>query len=161
MAKVIGCLGLTIFVLLTVAGFVTSGIQEYYVSAEIDRQLDRAVVSSTAPKMAENLDIVLRNMEARGMTSGHAAIIWKTPLTDTGLDYEAIKDIRNRADKISPLSETSVEYQTAMKDMRDTIQTIDVDAWYWYRIRNPIYWVSWVSVGFTVIFGFASMAAFN
>jgi len=111
---------------------------------EIDAMVYRAQVSADAGKMADRLDETLANMERYGVTQGHAALIFHSPENDVALDYEALRDLRDRASGISTLDRLSVEYQTALDDMRGTLREITVDAWYYALIRQPSLWVAWV-----------------
>lgn len=159
--KAVGCGISIILAIALVVLFTINYIMEFQVAADTDRLLDRAVISAKIPNMVENLDDLLHNMESRGMTQGHAAIILKTPINDTGLDYKAIKDIRDRAKGLSNEPETSVAYSTGLKDMRDTLGTIQIDGYYWYRIRNPLWWVLLGVFLFTAITGSITLVAFS
>lgn len=116
---------------------------------DIDSMVNRAQISADATKMADRIDVTLSNMDRMGVRQGHAALIFKTPENDVALDYEALADLRDRARSISELDSTSVEYQTALDDMRGTLREIVVDAYYYALIRNPFLWIDivlWIIV---------------
>jgi hypothetical protein len=131
-------------VLLVVALAVSVGafFQLYPVYANVDAQLDRAQVSSSISMMAENLEKVRAEMERRGITQGHAALVFKTPQNDVGLDYQAVTALRDRARNLSDADPTSVEYNVALDDMRGTVREIEIEAYYHAAIRNPMAWIS-------------------
>jgi hypothetical protein len=120
--------------------------QLYGVYADVDSRLDRAQLSPSPKQMADRLDEIIQRMEGYGMTSGHAALIFKNPVNDVGLDYQTIKSIRDRARQLQEEPVTSVVYQTALKDMRDTLTNLKIDGWYWYALRSPMFWVFWALV---------------
>lgn len=97
---------------------------------DIDMYAQRAQVSSDAVVMAQRLDELAVNMEQYGYTHGHAAIIWKHPGNDAGLDYQAIKDLAERAHLIAKMPQDSVEYQTGLDDMRGTLREIELQGGY-------------------------------
>jgi len=125
----------------------TVGVWPYY--RDIDAMVYRAQVSADAGKMADRLDETLANMEKYGVTHGYAALIFTSPENDVALDYEALKDLSLRARSISQLANTSVEYQTALDDMRGTLREISVDALYFGLIHGAGLWVDlaiWILV---------------
>lgn len=116
--------------------------QVYPVYAAIDAQLNRAQVSSSLDTMAANLEKVRSEMEKRGITHGHAALIFKSPENDIGLDHQAIVSLRDRAASFTDVDTTSTEYNVALNDIRGTAREIEIEAWYWYMIRSFLFWIT-------------------
>ncbi len=132
---------------------IIAGIDSYTSYSEIDAVEYRAQVAADASKMADRIDETLANMQKRGVTRGNAALIFRNPVNDVALDYEALQDLSNRAKQIAQLHKNSVEYQTGLDDLRGTLREISIDAWYFTLIRNPLTWTSVVVLLVTIVFG--------
>jgi len=115
----------------------------YQVNVATEAMMNRAQVSAEMSTMAQNLADVQQGMERYGMTSGYSATIFKTPGNDMALNYQAVVDLKERAESLSTVDQASVEYNVALDDMRGTIRELYIEAIYWWLIRNPLYWVAW------------------
>lgn len=109
---------------------------------DIDATISRAQLSADAERMVNYLDQVITNMEKRGITQGSAAMVFKTPLNDIGLNHQALKDLKERAELISKMEKDSVEYQTGLDDLRGTLREINVDAGYYALWHNFFFWLA-------------------
>lgn len=130
-------------VVLTVIALVLGilGVVRWYgIYADVDATIDRAQLMSTPKVMADELDVVIRRMESYGMTSGHAALIFRNPLNDMALEYTTLKNVRDNARQIQNEPVTSVTFQTGMKNMRDNLTALHVLEYYWFMIRDPLFW---------------------
>lgn len=125
---------LVIFAIITV-------IIVFPVYRDIDQMISRAQLGADAERIVEYLDQVISNMERYRITQGSAAMIFKTPLNDVGLNYQALKDLRDRATLIAKLKKDSVEYQTGLDDIRGTLREIDVHALYYKIWHNFAFWI--------------------
>lgn len=117
----------------------------YQVNVATEAMKNRAQVSAEMPTMAQNLAVLQQGMERYGMTSGYSATIFKTPENNMALDYQAVVDLKERAERLSTADEASTEYNVALDDIRDTVRELTIDAIYWWLIRNPLYWVTIVT----------------
>ena len=147
-----GCFILITLIILAVVLSVVTLIQVYPVYTEIDSQLKRAQVSSSMLSMAENLEKVRVGMVINNVTSGHAAMVFKTPLNDVGEDYKAIVALRDRAISLAKSDPNSIEYNVGLDDLRGTVREIQIEAYYYAAIRNPFYWISILLWVFIAIF---------
>lgn len=123
------------------------GVRAYQVSRDIDGWVYRAQVAADAQKVADRLDTALSNMRKYGVTRGHAALIFHRPENDVALDYEALGDLKARAETVSEYDKGSTEYQVALDDIRGTLREIEVDADWFSVVHNPL---SFLAVGLIV-----------
>jgi len=105
---------------------------------DIDALIDRAQVSADREDMIEYLSELKENMEKRGMTSGHFALIFKTPANDFSLHYKSITRILERLESIKDIPKNETAYQVALSDLRGAIRELPNPSkrylWtqYWY-----------------------------
>lgn len=157
--KHVGCFLSTFILFWAVAMTVISVNMFYPVYADVDAMLERVQVSADMAKMATRLGTLISNMEKHGITHGHASILFKNPQNDVGLDYEALKDLQERALKVAELPEDSVEYQTALDDMRGTLREIDIGAVTYAEIHSPVFWLTTAMWFLAVIGGLLALLA--
>lgn len=129
------CVGLLIFSLIVSTLFVS--VQLYKWSYPIDRdvwaQLDRAQVSAEADDMLVYVDVAISGLEERDQISGHCALYFKTLNNDLGAQYQSMKNIRSRLERTVLFDKSSVEYQSAIDDIRGTIRELPYnDCWIWH-----------------------------
>jgi hypothetical protein len=96
----------------------------YPLVRDIDALLDRAQVAADREDMQAYLIALKHNLEARGMTSGHFALIFTTPANDLGLHYRTLMRIIERLDRIRELLKHETAYQVALDDIRGTIREL-------------------------------------
>jgi hypothetical protein len=110
----------------------------YPLVRDIDALLDRAQVAADREDMQAYLLELKHNLEARGLTTGHFALIFKTPANDFGLHYRTLMRIIERLDSIRELPKHETAYQVALDDIRGTLRELPNPAldylWtqYWY-----------------------------
>lgn len=139
--------------LVAVCSAAIEAVQQWQCGIKIEPALERAQTSSRPEVMEQRLNDVLASMEYWGITSGHTGIP-HTQANDVGLDYQAIRDLRDRAKQISQLDPTSDAYQNAMIDMRQTLGKISFSpGWFhithsWLTLLAFLAFVfSWLSLG--------------
>jgi hypothetical protein len=62
------------------------------------------------------------NMMKYGATSGHTALLLKTPATDLALHFQAVNSVIGRLEQIQGLPVDSAAYQTALDDLRGVLR---------------------------------------
>lgn len=115
----------------------------YIVHKETGAWLNRAQVSSHAEDMDVYLSRLRKGMERYNLTTGHAAFVFKTPDNDMELIMKAIDRARERLNEVRQMALNSIEYQTAMDDVRGILRELEPQAEYRYCIEHPIwFWFS-------------------
>ncbi len=115
--------------------------------------LYRAQVASNPEDMEEYLEHCLTGMEKWQGTTGHAAIIFKTPENDMQLISRALNRSIQRCRQVKEFDPKSVEYQTALDDLRGQIRELDLHMAYKWWISGPQILLPLL----TVIFGVAAL----
>lgn len=110
-----------VFTVLALAFLIPTG---YGLVRDIDAWVDRAQVAADREDMIEYVNTLKKNLEARGMTYGHFALIFKTPANDLSLHYKAINRILERLESIKDIPKNETAYQVALDDIRDTIREL-------------------------------------
>lgn len=141
-------LGITIgFVVL--AG-IPAGIAHWLIYRDIDAVIDRAQVAADRDDMLQYLLKLKTNMESRGMTRGHTALIFKTDINDMGEHYKVVTRIIERLEGMKTLGKSSTAYQVALDDIRGTIRELPnpADGWAWVSFW---WWIVLVTLILAVI----------
>jgi hypothetical protein len=107
---------------------VYTGIQNYNIGKDTNAWLGRAQVASKPSDMHLYLTNCREGMKKWGLTTGYDAIIFETPENDMSLIMIALDNSIDRANEISGLNIKSVEYQTALDDLRGQIRELDLHA---------------------------------
>ena len=137
---------ITVLLLLSMVGiWIYCGIGEWFINRDTTAILDRAQVSANAEDMLGYVEQLQSNMESRGMTGGHAAVIFKTPTNNMALIYHSVVRIGERLITIKDLPKTETTYQVAIDDLRGTLRELDLHAsgWFW---RTRGWWLLLISV---------------
>lgn len=113
---------------------------------EVYSYKQRAQVAAQDQDMLGYLQSLSNGMEKWKMTSGHYALIFKTPWNDAGLDYRAVCKAIERVNKIAKMSPTSVAYQTGMDDVRGIVREIDMNVFYFWALHTPLLWGFWIYI---------------
>jgi hypothetical protein len=121
-------------VTLLVSGVTIKSCYEY--DTRVDSLIERAQISADREDMHEQLVLLRTNFEDLGWTTGHFAVIWKTPRNDLSLHYRAIVRLIERLEAISELPKSDVAYQTALDDIRGTVREIP-------NPGRPMLWVKY------------------
>lgn len=133
--------------------FVIVAVQAWQVEKDINKVQYRAQVAADADRMIVLLDELIGNMEERDMTSGHAALIFKSPTNDIGQDYQALLAVRERAQLLAGLDRTSPAYNSGLDDLRGTLREINIEAWYYEALSSFTWWLFLISLASSVIAG--------
>lgn len=142
-------------VLLMIVGI---GINSYEINRDIESWKSRAEVSSDAEDMLQYMGHVKSGMEARGMTSGYAALILTTPENDMSLIYEAVTDhIENLNFATTEMEPGTEEFEQRVDRIQDSIGDLELHSFdFWSAHQGLMFWI----VGFVGIlmafFGFMS-----
>lgn len=150
--SVLTCLSL----LLAIGSTIGLIVADYTINRDIEGWKTRAQVSSEPNDMYEYMSNVKTGMENAGMTSGYAALIFKTPENNMALVYRAVNQHVDQAKILTSMNRSSPEYQTGLDNLRGSIRELDLHAFYFWSVRDGLLaWIiciiAWVSV---LIFGF-------
>lgn len=137
-------------VLCVVAAVIFMWNTEYVMERDVTGYLERAQVASNAEDMAKHLTLLKEGMEKYGMTKGHAAWIFKTPVNDMGEIYLAATRNLERVEElfeIDTLTELGLlQYDTRLDDLRGAIRELEIPAGaFWWRTTT---------IGIFSVFGF-------
>jgi len=114
----------------------------YVYSRDIDAWIDRAQVAGDMGDIREYLGQLKENMEEKGMTQGHFALIFTTPANDLSLHYKSVCRLIERIDDLETrkLSKSDTAYQVAMDDIRGVIRELENPgtAYFWSRWWNVL-----------------------
>ena len=128
------------------------GLNTYWCAKDIDSYINRAQVAANADRMLGYMLTLRTNMEERGMTKGHYALVFKEPDNDLSLYYQAVNDVISRLETIKDIPSDSVVYQTAMDDLRGIIREFENPA------GNFIWTKYWLMIVFSFICLFCGVA---
>ena len=98
--------------------------QGYQLCRDLDAVIDRAQVGADREDIVEYMTQLKVNMENKDCTTGHTALIFKTPINDMSLHYRAVNKILARLESISDLSKNETAYQVALEDIRGIIREL-------------------------------------
>lgn len=144
-------LGVGLTVVFGLIFLITSGTF-VFVGWQIDNEIDgwksRAQVSSEPNDMLEYMTHVKEGMENWGMTSGNAALIFRTPENNMAEIYKTVLNHVDQAKVLTTLDRTTPEYQTGLDNLRGSIRELDLHAdSYWGVHQGLIVWVLfWLSL---------------
>ena len=102
--------------------------------------LDRAQISAESEEMYNLVNEAITNLENKKslfsgipQSEGYCALIFKKPSNNLKMQYTALSNIRIRLERTNTFDKNSVEYQSAIDDIRGTIREIDyLDCWVWH-----------------------------
>ena len=112
------------------------GLQSYYLDRDLDAVQDRAQVSANPQDMLDYLRTLRDNLEKHQATTGHTALLMKTPATDLALHFQAVNSVIRRLEQIQALPADSAAYQTALDDLRGVLREMP-------RIARGVFWVDY------------------
>lgn len=117
--KVAIIIGVLLILALITLGIV-SGLAHYFYSKNVQSYYSLSVKSSTADKKLDYLIQYENKLLNYGLTSGSAAIIFKTPDNDAYHQYQVLLTIKERLEVISQMDMDSFEYQQALYELSRT-----------------------------------------
>jgi hypothetical protein len=118
---------------------------------DIDAWKARAQVASNPADMEEYLLNVKAGMIKWGLTEGNAALIFTTPYNDYVLINDALDRTIERCNAVKGLNITSVEYQTALDDIRGQIRELDMGSQGWFVHMPQLLVTVWLWAGWAII----------
>ena len=101
----------------------------------------RAQVAGNADELCTYLGTLMINIENEGLTSGYAALIWKTPESDMSLIYTTLTNVKNRGCELKELDSNSDAYQQGMDDIRGRLGDLDIMVWPWFAANRFPYFL--------------------
>ena len=141
----LGCLAM----LGVVGVLVFGGLQYYHLNRDLDSVQDRAQISANPQDMLLYLETMRDNMVKYGATSGHTALLWKTPANDLALHFQAVNSMVGRLGEIQGLPRDSDAYQSGLDDLRGVLREMP-------RIASGVFWVHygwWMGLLAVVCYG--------
>jgi len=113
---------------------------EYPQRRDVWGVLDRAQISAESEDMYELVDSAIKTLETRKgliskmpQTEGYCALFFKQPDNSLEMQYTALLNIRKRLERTNNFDKDSVEYQSAVDDIRGTIRELPyLDCWIWH-----------------------------
>jgi hypothetical protein len=97
--------------------------KEFSARRDVIDYLKLAADAPTLPLAERHLSTAVRNMEARGWTSGNTALIFKVPLRDIGFWYQNTKGALDELEALiaTDASLTPVDRSNALVKLRETL----------------------------------------
>lgn len=133
----------TIFVVVSLlwvgsaAGSVYVGTQ---IDAEVGEPLQRAQAASDADALYEHLVDAREGMEKWGYTSGHYALVLRSPATDAGEDYRTVLRLISRTERLQRLDPSSDAYRTGVREVRRTLRGFRTVPFVHWQLHTPLMW---------------------
>jgi len=116
---------------------------------DVNAPLNRAQVAAEAEDILLWMKKVEQGMIERNMTEGYATIFKHTPDFDYTAIYKSVQNLIIRLERTVKMEKSSVQYQTAVDDIRGNIRELDL------RINNYLlkhyWWLYIITWGFMVI----------
>lgn len=145
-AKVVTIVAGTIALIATIVLIVVG----WQINRDINGWKARAQVSSEPNDMHEYMTNVKEGMESWDMTSGYAALIFRTPENDMALIYRAVQQHVDQAKVLTTLDHSTPEYQTGLDNLRGSIRELVLHTSYYWAVHQGLaLWVlvivGWIS----------------
>lgn len=113
---------------------------KYPIYRDVWDKLDRAQTSAEAEDMLIYVTQAINSLQNykglfsdRPQTQGHCAMIFKKPSNDLSAQYRILQNIKTRLERTVAFDKNSVEYQSAIDDIRGTIREIPyLHCWIWH-----------------------------
>ncbi len=118
--KMSGKLVISLFVLIIMLSTLT--YQSIIFDIEIGGHMNRAANANTIELATQEMNIVVQNMEKRGMTEGYTSIIYKTPDEDVGYWYNNMNDSLTELMSVNP-NATKLEKSNVLMKLRESLTT--------------------------------------
>lgn len=113
---------------------------KYPLERDVWGVLDRAQISAESEEMHNLVDSAIKSLEdkkglisRKSQSEGHCALIFKKPVNSLKMQYTALVNVRTRLNRTNEFDKSSVEYQSAIDDIRGTIREIPyINCWIWH-----------------------------
>ena len=103
--------------------------------------LDRAQVASNPEDMHGYLVDCRNGIDEWGVTTGYAAIVWKTPQNYMPYVVEALDESIKRCEDMQQFDRTSVQYQVSLDDVRGQIRELDLCTPKSWWVQNLLFYL--------------------
>jgi len=145
-----------VFSVLALVFTIILGVTSYQINRDISGRKTSAQVSSVPNDMCEYMSKVKEGMDVWQMTSGYAAIIFKTPDNDMSLICRAVRQHIDQAEVLTKMDRSSPEYQTGLDNLRGSIRELDLHAFGFWSAHDGLAltllcWATWILL---FVFGF-------
>jgi len=112
----------------------------YPLERDVWGKLDRAQISAESEEMYTLVNEAIISLEnkksliaRKPQSEGHCALIFKKPDNSLEMQYTALYNIRERLNRTNSFDKNTVEYQSAIDDIRGTIREVPyIDCWIWH-----------------------------
>ena len=143
-----------LFTLFWIANAAGLGLAGWQINQDIDGWKTRAQVSSEPNDMLIYMTNVRSGMESWGMTTGNAALIFKTPATDMELIFKTVTNHVDQAQVLTTMDHSTPEYQTGLDNLRGSVRELDLHSFkYWSVHQGLIFEITaWLSFILACIF---------
>lgn len=127
----------TLIIFLVIAWLLFTGVKyvmwDYPMERDVWDNLNRAQTSADTQDMLDYVVEAKEGLAYRDQTAGHCALLFKKPSNDLAAQYKIIENIVSRISDANSFQKTSVQYQTALDDIRGTIREVPrMDCWIWH-----------------------------
>jgi len=105
----------------------------YPIDRDVWDNLDRAQITAESEDMLLLVNKAIIGLESREQDKGHCALIFKKPSNSLDAQFLALKNIKMRLEITNTFDKNSVEYQSAIDDIRGTIREVSyIHCWIWH-----------------------------
>ncbi len=137
---IMGIIMALVIIPLVIFGIVQYLYWEYPIQRDVWDVLDRAQITAESDDMLILVNEAKTSLENKiGLFSrkpqidGNCALIFKKPSNSLTAQYLALTNIKTRLERTNTFDKNSVEYQSAIDDIRGTIREIKyLDCWIWH-----------------------------
>ena len=112
------------------------GLQYFQLKRDLDSLHDRAQIAANPQDMLVYLRGLRASFTRHGATSGHTALLLKTPANDLALHFQALNSVIRRLEQVEGLPPDSAAYQTALDDLRGVLREMP-------RVADGVFWVQY------------------
>ena len=95
-------------------------VMSYLFSIDISQHLKRAADANTIPIAMSELDIVIKNIESKGLTKGTVSLFLHQPKNDIGFWYNNINNSYKEL-AVLPVEATPLEKSNMLMKLRETL----------------------------------------
>ena len=137
------------------AVIIAAPMQYYNLNRDVDSLHDRAQIAANPQDMLVYLRALRANLTKHGATSGHTALLVKTPANDLALHFQALNSVIRRLQQVEGLPPDSAAYQTALDDLRGVLREMPRVGAGVFRVQYG-WWMGLVGVACLIVIAMAS-----
>jgi hypothetical protein len=136
---------IAVVVVLALVAF--GGFQLFSLNRDLDSLKQRAQIAANPQDMLTYMRHLRENLVDRRATTGHTAIVFRTPANDLALHFQAVNSVIQRLEQLEGIAPDSAAYQAGLDDVRGIVR----------EMPELAFGVFWVQFGWwLVIVGLAS-----